>query len=149
MSVLLFCAGSDALESCLWEVRFHVLSSRKVVLIIGRFTAEQKSILDAIREERRRRNYLPVLFDFEKPASRDLTETISTLAHMARFIIADITDAKSIPQELERIVPAQPSVPIQPLLQASAHEYGMFERFARYPCWRSIAIRALRRPLLR
>jgi len=28
------------------------------------------------REELRNRNYLPVLFDFEKPASKDLTGTI-------------------------------------------------------------------------
>src|SRR5205807_714041 len=105
----------------------------KVVLILGRFTPKRKAILNALRDELRKRNYTPVVFDFENPASRDLTETISTLAHLARFVIADITQAKSIPQELERIVPDLPAVPVQPLLQARAKEYGMFEHFKRYP----------------
>lgn len=106
---------------------------KKAVLILGRFTSERKYILDVIREELRKRGYLPILFDFEKPVTRDLTETISTLAHLSRFIIADITDAKSIPQELQAIVPNLPSVPIQPIIHVSDYVYTMFEHFERYP----------------
>jgi hypothetical protein len=113
----------------------HVIDTitSKVVLILGRFTPQRKAVLDALRDELRRHDYLPVLFDFDKPPSRDLTETISTLAHMARFIVADLTDAKSIPQELQAIVPNLPSVPVQPILEASSTEYALFEHFRRYP----------------
>jgi uncharacterized protein YjbI with pentapeptide repeats len=104
----------------------------KMVLILGRFTADRKTILEAIREHLRARGYVPVLFDFEKPSSRDLTETVSLLAHMARFVIADITDARSIPQELQSVVPDLPSVPIKPILLRAQEEYGMFQHFKRY-----------------
>ncbi len=76
----------------------------KVVLILGRFTEERKAVLDAIREELRHRDFAPILFDFDKPASKDITGTVETLARMARFIIADLTDPSSIPYELGTVV---------------------------------------------
>ena len=105
----------------------------KVVLILGRFSPERKEVLNAIRDELRKRNYLPVLFDFDPPRNRDIAETVFTLAHLARFVIADITDPKSIIQELTMIVPQLPSVPILPILHVSDREWGMYAHFERYP----------------
>lgn len=105
----------------------------KVVLILGRFTPERKAVLDAIREELRKRNYVPILFDFEKSDNRDFIETVSTLAHMARFVIADVTDAGVVLQELQRIVPALPSVPVQPLLLQGADPTIVLTDFLCYP----------------
>jgi hypothetical protein len=105
----------------------------KAVLLLGRFTPARKHCLDALRSELRKRGYLPMLFDFDAPRSRNLTETVSTLAHLARFVIADITDAKSIPQELTRIVPLLPHLPVQPILMSGKPEYGMFDDFRDYP----------------
>ena len=116
----------------------------KVVLILGRFTPERKIVLDAIKEELRKRNYTPVLFDFEKPANRDLTETVSTLAHLARFIIVDLTDPSSAPHEVaiiipHCIVPVQPLLTLQPLIiegkVVERHEYGMFQDLRRRHPW--------------
>ena len=113
----------------------HVVDAitSKVVLILGRFGAERKPILNVIKDELRKRGYLPILFDSRRPSSRDLTETVSVIAHMSRFIIADITDARSVPQELQAIVPNLPSVAVLPLLQSGKEEYGLYEHFKRYP----------------
>lgn len=105
----------------------------KIVLILGCFAPERKPALDALREELRRRDYLPVFFDFAKPVRFDVTETVFMLARMARFVVAFITEAKIIPQELMVIAPNLPSVPIQPLLQAGASEFAICEHLRRYP----------------
>src|SRR6516165_5513685 len=104
----------------------------KVVLILGRFTQERKPVLEALREELRQRKYLPILFDFEKPRSRNTDETITLLARMARFVVADITDAKSVLQELRAMVPDLPSVPVQPIIFARQEEPGMFDFYRNF-----------------
>jgi hypothetical protein len=107
----------------------------KGVLILGRFTDERKAALDAIREELRRRNFTPVMFDFDKPTSKDVTGTVETLARMARFIIADLTDPSSIPHELATIAPFFRTIPVLPLRLAGSGGYSMFEDFQRAYTW--------------
>ena len=87
----------------------------KAVLILGRFTDERKAVLDALREELRKRNYLPILFDFDKPRSRDTDETITLLARMARFIVADISDAKACCRSCEQLCRTFPRCPCNQL----------------------------------
>jgi uncharacterized protein YjbI with pentapeptide repeats len=105
----------------------------KVVLILGRFTEERKAVLDALRENLRQRDYVPIIFDFDKPASKDLTGTVETLARMARFIVADLTDPSSIPHELATVVPYLRSTPVQPLRLRGSAGYTLFDDLKVYP----------------
>ncbi len=91
----------------------------KVVLILGRFTPERKAVLFALRNELRHHNLVPILFDFERPSSRSFIETVSTLAHMARFVIGDFTDQGDVRREVQRIADSLQSVPIVPLLHCA------------------------------
>jgi hypothetical protein len=58
-------------------------------------------------------------------------ETVNLLARMSRFVVADITDAKSIPQELKGFVEAN-AIPVIPLILKGQSEYGMFDHFKKY-----------------
>jgi hypothetical protein len=59
--------------------------------------------------------------------------TITLLARMARFAIADISDAKSVLMELQAVVPHSPKLPVQPIIVAGQKEPGMFDTFEAYP----------------
>ena len=103
----------------------------KSVLILGRFTPERKSYQEALRDALRNYNYLPILFEDNEPKDRNFTETVRTLAHLARFIIADLTEPSSIPQELQAIIPTL-AVSVQPILLKNKKEHSMFRDFHIY-----------------
>ena len=107
----------------------HVIEeiTSKAVLILGRFTPERKAVLDALKDELRRRNYLPIVFDFENAGSKSLNETMSLLARMSRFIVADITDAKAVREELALVIPQNPSIPVIPLVLKGEEVYSTFD----------------------
>ncbi|MBD2358882.1 pentapeptide repeat-containing protein [Tolypothrix sp. FACHB-123] len=88
--------------------------AKKAVLILGRFTPERLEILQAIRNKLRELGYVPIIFDFTKPDSHDFIETVSTLAHISKFVIADFTEPKIVLEEVPHIARTV-SVPIQPL----------------------------------
>ena len=61
----------------------------------GQLSLERMIILQAAKGWLRGCGYLPLLFDFAGPSTRDLTEAISTLAHLSCFVLAGLTDALS------------------------------------------------------
>jgi hypothetical protein len=61
---------------------------------------------------------------------RDITETVSLLARMARFIIADITDPSSIPKELKPS--SRPCRACSTASEGSSRPYAMFKDYWKY-----------------
>jgi uncharacterized protein YjbI with pentapeptide repeats len=98
---------------------------QKGVLILGSFSQERKPVLEALREKLRTLNFLPIVFDFERSTERDFTETIMTLAGLSCFIIADITNPKSSPLELQVTVPNF-MIPFVPIIQEGEQPFAMF-----------------------
>ena len=97
----------------------------KSVLILGRFTPpERKAILNQLREKLREYDLLPIVFDFERPKGQDFTETIKTLAGMCYFVIADITNPKSSPLELQATIPDY-QIPFVPIIQSGERPFSM------------------------
>ena len=91
----------------------------KGILILGRFSDPQrKSVLDGLREKLREFDLLPIVFDFDRPTDKDYTETVQTLAGMSMFVIADVTNPKSTPLELEATV-KQFKIPFIPIIDIS------------------------------
>jgi uncharacterized protein YjbI with pentapeptide repeats len=98
---------------------------RKGVLLLGRFTDGRIDILERLRKELRKRGFVPMVFNFDKPEVKDFTETIRLLASLSHFVIADITNPRSTPLELQATVP-ECMVPFIPILERGEEPFAMF-----------------------
>lgn len=104
----------------------------KAVLVLGRFSPERKAILEAIRGHLRDSGYVPIIFDFDGPQSQDVGEMVLTLALLSGMVICDITDPRSVPGELQAIVPHR-KIPTATLIQKDQEPYGMLAGLRGYP----------------
>jgi hypothetical protein len=98
---------------------------RKGVLLLGRFTEGRIAVLERLREELRKRDFVPMVFNFDKPEVKDFTETVRLLAGLSRFVIADITSPKSAPLELQATVP-ECMVPFVIIIEKGEEPFAMF-----------------------
>jgi hypothetical protein len=104
----------------------------KTVLILGRFALpERKEILDALRDKLREYDLLPIVFDFDRPTDQDFTETIKTLASISYFVIADVTNPRSSPLELQATVPDY-QIPFVPIIQEGEKPFAMMGDLRKY-----------------
>jgi len=93
-------------------------ASQKWVLILGRFT-EGKEILEAIEGAMKEWGFIPIIFDFPQPDSRDLIETLLLIAGLSAFVVVEMTNPRSTPLEVMAIVPNY-AVPVLPIVRGKA-----------------------------
>ena len=112
-------------ENQSWSRIVNTMTSR-AVLILGRFEPERRKVLEAIADELRKFNELPILFTFDKPADRSVSETVRIFAGLSKYIIVDLTSPKSSPLECHLTVP-DIAVPLFPIIQEGEDEFSMFD----------------------
>jgi hypothetical protein len=78
---------------------------KKGVLLLGRFTEGRMIVLERLRDKLRDLGFVPMVFNFDKPETKDFTETVRLLASLSKFVIVDITNPRSAPLELQATVP--------------------------------------------
>ena len=107
---------------------------KKGVLLLGRFTEGRIAVLDRLRDELRKRGYLPIVFNFDKPETKNFTETVRLLAGLSNFVIADVTNPRSAPLELQATVP-DIMVPFRPIIEEGEEPFAMLEESASSSDW--------------
>ena len=82
-------------------------------------------VLERLKEKLRSLGYVPMVFNFDKPKTKDFTETVRLLCNLSHFVIVDITNPRSAPLELQAAVPDY-MVPFVPILQQGEKPFAMF-----------------------
>lgn len=77
--------------------------NQKGVLLLGKFKNGGLERLYHLRDWFSGQNYLPMIFDFERPQAMDYTETVVTMGGLARLVVADLS-GPSVPHELAKII---------------------------------------------
>jgi len=98
---------------------------KKGVLLLGRFTEGQMLVLERLREKLRDLGFVPMVFNFDKPETKDFTETVRVMCDLSHFVIVDLTTPRSVPLELQATVP-QCMVPFAPIIQQPQEPFSMF-----------------------
>jgi len=109
-------------------------TTKRVVLILGRFRPRQKRVLEALAEALRRRGKIAVIFDFPSPEDREVSDTVRFIAGMSQFIVVDMTKSSSVPLELQATIP-ELMVPVLPIVQTGHPIFSMFADLQRRYFW--------------
>jgi uncharacterized protein YjbI with pentapeptide repeats len=108
---------------------------KKAVLLLGRFAGARMAVLERLQDELRKRDLVPIVFNFSKPDSKTITETVQLLAGLANFVIVDITNPRSTPLELRATVP-NCMIPFVPILEKGEEPFSMFkDLWIQHPDW--------------
>jgi uncharacterized protein YjbI with pentapeptide repeats len=105
-----------------------------LVLILGRFSEEGRGVLQALERNVWSRGRIPLVFDFEGPTQRKLVDAVRFFACLSQFIIVDLSNPRSVPFELQAVVP-QLAIPLVPVIRRGNKPFAMLSDLTRTYPW--------------
>ncbi|SIN71228.1 pentapeptide repeat-containing protein [Algoriphagus halophilus] len=76
--------------------------NQKSVLLLGKFKDGGLELLRDVADKLRKRNFIPVIFDFNPSENTSIIENVVTMAGLSKFVIANL-EGSSVPAELAKI----------------------------------------------
>lgn len=104
--------------------------NKRSVLLLGKFKEGGLELLKTVGEMLRRRNYIPIVFDFDPSEHTSLIENVTTMAGLSRFVLANL-EGNSVPAELAKVTSNYRNPVIGWIHDDKHHEvYAMFKDVA-------------------